>query len=469
MNNLNQKHQPAETSLRSALARNAFLVSACLAFLTASSDAPVMAQYNGSFVDFRPVPGLESTRKFDVPSTISDDGLTMWFNSGNDHVDIFKATRESVEDSFDEPIRIDSLSRSGPSDEGMTITSDGLTAYFSSDAPAGSRNRWGIWTSTRESVDSEWGEPEYFDTGSDAQLVAHPRLSSDDLTLYVDSFRTRWQKDLFKMERASVSEPFGDMVPITELNTSRNAEFLPSVSSDDLAIFYSSATTAPSNMHMKIATRATKDEPFGKPVHIDDFGLGSNFSETFNLSWVPVISSDWPADGSKLYFTRAESNSSEYEIYEATWNVEQVGDFSADGSLDVDDLDRLTSEIRSGSTHRQYDVDQSGTVDLADRDYWVTDLKSTWIGDANLDGQVTATDLNALALNWRATGVTSWSQGDFTGDGIVDASDLNAMALNWQSGIPVATASPAAVPEPSSLAMLLFGLCALARRTVGAT
>ena len=163
MNNLNLnlklKHRPAQTFLCTALSRNAFLLSACLAFLTASSDTPLMAQYNGSFVDFRPVPGLESTRKFDVPSTISDDGLTMWFNSGTDHVDIFKATRESVEDSFDVPIRIDSLSRSSSSDEGMTITSDGLTAYFSSDAPAGSSNRWGIWTSTRETVDSDWGTP----------------------------------------------------------------------------------------------------------------------------------------------------------------------------------------------------------------------------------------------------------------------------------------------------------------------
>ena len=102
-------------------------------------------------------------------------------------------------------------------------------------------------------------------------------------------------------------------------------------------------------------------------------------------------------------------------------------------------------------------------VDTNDIHYWVTDLKSTWIGDANLDGQVNAADLNALALNWRSTAAAGWSQGDFTGDEIVDASDLNMLALNWRSGV-AAAASASAVPEPSSITLLLLGLCALVRR-----
>ena len=84
-------------------------------------------------------------------------------------------------------------------------------------------------------------------------------------------------------------------------------------------------------------------------------------------------------------------------------------------------------------------------------------------GDANLDGKVDATDLNALALNWRSEGA-AWSQGDLTGDRNVDASDLNALALNWQSGVASAAAAPAAVPEPSSITLLLLGACSLVRR-----
>ena len=85
-------------------------------------------------------------------------------------------------------------------------------------------------------------------------------------------------------------------------------------------------------------------------------------------------------------------------------------------------------------------------------------------GDANLDGQVNATDLNALALNWRST-FAAWSHGDFNGDSKVDALDLNTLALNWQHGVAAATAP--AVPEPSSITLLLLGLCALVRRAGG--
>ena len=53
--------------------------------------------------------------------------------------------------------------------------------------------------------------------------------------------------------------------------------------------------------------------------------------------------------------------------------------------------------------------------------------------------------------------------GDFTGDEKTDAADLNALALNWNSGVAAAVAAPA-VPEPSSISLLLLGVCALVRR-----
>ena len=74
-------------------------------------------------------------------------------------------------------------------------------------------------------------------------------------------------------------------------------------------------------------------------------------------------------------------------------------------------------------------------------------------GDANLDGRVDPSDLNAMALNWERN-VTGWSSGDFTSDGVVDAADLNVIGLNWLSG----SVAPAAVPEPSATYLLLSGL-----------
>jgi hypothetical protein len=104
-----------------------------------------------------------------------------------------------------------------------------------------------------------------------------------------------------------------------------------------------------------------------------------------------------------------------------------------------------------------FDLNQDGTVDATDRTMWVTDLKSTWFGDANLDRQIDATDLNALGLNWSRTDADSWSQGDFNGDRSVNAADLNAVGLNWRKGVDAAAANPA-VPEPAGFLLLSFGL-----------
>lgn len=73
-------------------------------------------------------------------------------------------------------------------------------------------------------------------------------------------------------------------------------------------------------------------------------------------------------------------------------------------------------------------------------------------GDANEDGRVDASDLNAIGLNWQQMD-KSWSDGDFTGDGIVDAADLNVVGLNWQTGVPAA-----AVPEPSAVVLFAGSL-----------
>lgn len=94
-------------------------------------------------------------------------------------------------------------------------------------------------------------------------------------------------------------------------------------------------------------------------------------------------------------------------------------------------------------------------------------------GDTDLDGDVDFTDFNNLANNY-GTG-TTWGEGDFDGDGDVDFTDFNLLANNYGlssalgaslgAAAPVgAVAAVAAVPEPSSLAMLLGGACLLGRR-----
>ena len=80
-------------------------------------------------------------------------------------------------------------------------------------------------------------------------------------------------------------------------------------------------------------------------------------------------------------------------------------------------------------------------------------------GDANMDGEVSLSDLSTLAANWGfpAAGISGWGYGDFDGDGSVSLSDLSAMASNWGAEGVVIQRPFETVPLPESIAVLLVG------------
>ena len=79
-------------------------------------------------------------------------------------------------------------------------------------------------------------------------------------------------------------------------------------------------------------------------------------------------------------------------------------------------------------------------------------------GDANLDGTVDINDLTIVLTNFGRSGM-AWNEGDFNGNGNVDVNDLTIVLSNY--GATAGSPSPAAVPEPSALALLAAGAAAL--------
>lgn len=182
--------------------------------------------------------------------------------------------------------------------------------------------------------------------------------------------------------------------------------------------------------------------------------FGSNFGDmTQSENW------DTTQGNARIGFPydAQEGKSEKSHIMQFMFTVGPPGDFNADSKLHSEDLDLLAAEIQNGFYEDRFDLNADGVVDFEDRRYWVEDLKSTFLGDANLDGTVDAGDLNNLALNWQSPSTATWAMGDFTGDGNTNAADLNLLALNWQSG-PQAAISGASVPEPTSALLLAVGL-----------
>ena len=379
-------------SRKRTLVRRAVHVSLALA-VVAATNLTLHAQYNGSFVDIQPVPGLETANtRVRFPRAISDDGLTMWLMDGSNRsdqrVDLFEATRSSVSEPFTSSLPIDALNL-GPTNFAFEVSSDGLTSYFCSVPTSGAPR---MWTSSRESAVSTWDDPELFEIdGTDA--CQWPKLSHDQLTMYFGRNRVS------VASRESVAAPFGEPEAL------RGVSGVSAISTDELAILFPKTTGSPQDgtADTMIATRVTKDDLFGRPVRLDDFGLGSNFESEWGFVDSPVLSADWPADGSKIYFSAGKSArfGQTLTVYEATWNV------------------------------------------YAD-------------GDANLDDEVNFADFLILAKNFGQDG--AWREGDFDGDGTVRFSDFLALGENFGRA---ATALAASVPEPTAANIATFGLLGL--------
>ena len=96
---------------------------------------------------------------------------------------------------------------------------------------------------------------------------------------------------------------------------------------------------------------------------------------------------------------------------------------------------------------------------------WIRTLRETWVGDSNLDNEFNSSDLVQIFGEGRyETGESAgWASGDWNGDMLFNSSDL-VFAFSdggYEMGPLV---QPAAVPEPSSIVLLLLGVVLLKRK-----
>jgi hypothetical protein len=115
-----------------------------------------------------------------------------------------------------------------------------------------------------------------------------------------------------------------------------------------------------------------------------------------------------------------------------TFRESPAGDFDGNDVLQLSDVDLLTASIRGmsrlGWLDGMFDLNSDSAHDTKDLRTWVVDLKSTWFGDANLDGEFNRSDLVALLQAGQyedsVLGNSTWSTGDWNADGEFDRADL---------------------------------------------
>lgn len=138
-------------------------------------------------------------------------------------------------------------------------------------------------------------------------------------------------------------------------------------------------------------------------------------------------------------------------------NPSLLGDFNGNGLLDVTDINQLGQASASKANDGAFDLTDDGLVNVADVTVWAKNLKNTWIGDANLDGEFSSTDFVAVFTSGKFEQAVDavWSEGDWNGDGRFDTSDFVAAFTDggFELGPRGAVSS---VPEPSSTPLLVL-------------
>ena len=268
-----------------------------------------------------------------------------------------------------------------------------------------------------------------------------------------------------------------------------NGILTPGIPEDEIAMldFRSLSLNDSSVLELEITGAALQD--FDRIVS-DTLSLDGVLDVSLGDDFVPNV-------GDRFHIMDAESmdgtfanvvgpffNNSRFEVvYEASDVFLEVvpqdiigvsfGDFNGDGALDAADIDQLTAAI--GGSNMIFDLNSDGIVDNNDRSVLVEDLKNTFFGDANLDGQFDSGDFVAVFQRGQyedaIIGNSGWADGDWNGDGDFDSGDF---VLAFQSGgyesgqrSAVATNRVAAVPEPSSIVIAFLGcICLLNRRSL---
>ncbi len=196
----------------------------------------------------------------------------------------------------------------------------------------------------------------------------------------------------------------------------------------------------------------TRECVLGLPDPSSDVMAG--MSGATNSDWITGTEQRWTQQ-SRLYAISLELTVPESAL---------PGDFDGNGVLDANDINLLTTQVKTGVYSSEYDLNTDLKVDGLDRDVWVEDLKSTYYGDSTLDGVFTTDDLVSVfaAGEYEDTvvGNSVWETGDWSGDMEFDTSD---MVLAFQKGGyelgPRSAVS--AVPEPAGVLSLLLGFASL--------
>jgi hypothetical protein len=316
-----------------------------------------------------------NTEYADAAATVSPDGLELYFCStrppspGWEDIDLYVATRASIDDDWGEPVRLPApLNYEGASALCPFLSQDGLSLYFNSNRPGG-YGGMDLWVARRPTLDSPWGEPENLgppiNTENDEHRVA---VFNDEQELYFSDWNgTRagsfgWA-DVYVSTRASKTDPWDEPQNLGPALNSPNDEYGPTyIFPDGLHAYFTSYDRegGAGGGDIWIITRPSPTEPWDTITP-----LGPPLNSPDPNAWdVEVVLC--PAAAMAYMHSYRSEGLGDWDLWQAP--ILPVVDFNADGAVDLEDARALLDHW--GTSESLYDIGPTpvgdGIVDAQD-------------------------------------------------------------------------------------------------------
>jgi len=280
------------------------------------------------------VPNVNSS-SHEQNASISSEGLSLFFISkrtgGIGGTEIWVTTRETTDDPWGTPVNLGPTINSPVGDGGVSISSDGLSLYFSSTRSSGYGSAGDLWVTMRDTIHNEWDTPMNLGpTVNSSADESYPSISADGLALYFTSNRGGGigAYDLWVTRRETIHDPWGTPVNLGPTVNSSAQEVDPGISADGRTLFFASNRSGGyGDDDIWVTKRATTDDDWGEPVNLGPIINSSGWEDYPNVS----------ADGSTLFFVSSLSDRwNGGDIWQAP--IIPIVDFNGDGIVDSADM-----------------------------------------------------------------------------------------------------------------------------------
>ncbi|RPJ32141.1 MAG: hypothetical protein EHM35_11770, partial [Planctomycetaceae bacterium] len=273
----------------------------------------------------------------EMVTVLSPDGSELYFGStrsgGCGSCDIWVTKRGSAEDPWGPPVNLGSGINSTSWDLVSSISSDGLTLYFDSGGTGGD-----ICTATRATKDSPWGTRVKLATSLPGDGAAV--ISPDDLELYFISNRRSGYGscDIWVSTRETKSAPWGPAVNLGPVINSPALEWVTCISPDCLRLFFSSNRSGGFGKYDAwTITRPSKSSPWGPPRN-----LGAAFNTMYSDE-MAAISADGRWCLIDDFEGPRPGGLGGSDIWQAP--IIPIADFNGDGKVDAADMALLEANL----------------------------------------------------------------------------------------------------------------------------